>query len=184
MVSRLQIHKAAQLGLKPAPNSRGLDWAAFGAPPAAGEHLPPSQNRTKYRDVQEQMDATRGSRQGAGQHGRAAVAGGQTVDTPSGCGVAQAESCQSPHTAAASAAGPHAVTGLPRSVALQQQQQQHDPQKRLRAVQKKLRQIAALEEKRCSGAVQLLPEELAKLEQKAALEAEALQLQTALNALS
>jgi hypothetical protein len=69
-------------------------------------------------------------------------------------------------------------------VALQQQQQQHDPQKRLRAVQKKLRQIAALEEKRCSGAVQLLPEELAKLEQKAALEAEALQLQTALNALS
>lgn len=39
----MQLVKAAQLGLKPAPNSQDLEWAAFGAPPAASAALPASQ---------------------------------------------------------------------------------------------------------------------------------------------
>lgn len=143
----LQIHKAAQLGLKPAPNGVGLDWEAFGAPPEASEQPLPLQ--------------------GAGQRGTAAAAGGRTR---------LADSRQTPHMAAASAAGAPAAASLPHPAAFQQQQPQ-DPEKRLRAVQKKLRQIAALEQKRRSSSVQLLPEEVAKLEQRGALEAEALQLQ-------
>jgi hypothetical protein len=83
------------------------------------------------------------------------------------------------------------VAGLPRAVALQHQQQQQqqvkqqqvkqeqDPAKRLRAVQKKLRQIAALEQRQLQGReqVELLPDEAAKLQQRGQLEAEAQQLQ-------
>ena len=51
-------------------------------------------------------------------------------------------------------------------------------QKRVRALQKKLRQIAALEEKKAGGQA-LGPEELAKLQQRAELEAEAAALAAA-----
>ena len=80
---------------------------------------------------------------------------------------------------------------MPRAVALQQAQQApqpaaavadaqapQDPAKRLRGVQKKLRQIGAIEEKEAAGQA-LQAEELAKLEQKAALEAEAAALAAA-----
>jgi len=40
-----QLHKAAQLGLRPAPktNTSDFSWAAFGPPPEDGKALPPSQ---------------------------------------------------------------------------------------------------------------------------------------------
>ncbi len=38
----MQLHKNAQLGLKPAPNGRDFRWSSFGAPPPPGG-LPPSQ---------------------------------------------------------------------------------------------------------------------------------------------
>lgn len=31
--ARVQVHKVAQLGLKPAPNSQDFRWTAFGSPP-------------------------------------------------------------------------------------------------------------------------------------------------------
>lgn len=42
VTSPMQLHKNAQLGLKPAPNGRDFRWGSFGAPPPPGG-LPPSQ---------------------------------------------------------------------------------------------------------------------------------------------
>ncbi|KAL4436551.1 hypothetical protein ABPG75_003690 [Micractinium tetrahymenae] len=183
-----KVHKAAQLGLKPAPNSQGFDWAAFGPPPAADAHLPPSQNKGGFLDLQKRMDAaTTGSKHSA-----------ERDDEGQGSGrAAKTADCQSPRAAAAAAA----AARLPRSVALrqagqaaaaaavpaqqeqqaqqtEQQQAQQDPAKCLRALQKKLRQIAALEERQRAGQA-MQAEESDKLGQKAHLEAEAAALQAA-----
>ncbi len=93
--------------------------------------------------------------------------------------AARTADCQSPRAAGAAGA---AASGLPqtgqaaREAAPQQTQQaqqaQQDPAKRLRALQKKLRQIAALEERQRGGQA-LQDQELEKLGQKAQLEAEA-----------
>ncbi|PSC68487.1 activating signal cointegrator 1-like isoform B [Micractinium conductrix] len=99
-----KLVKAAQLGLKPAPNSQDLEWAAFGAPPAASAALPASQNKTKYQDSQQQRKRQSGAApagEGGGGNGHAA----------------KTETCQSPRAAAASAAA------LPRAVVHQQAQQ-------------------------------------------------------------
>ena len=92
---------------------------------------------------------------------------------------------QSPRRAAAAAA----AAGVPRAVALQQAQQQAqqaqqvqqaptDPAKRLRAVQKKLRQITGIADKAAAGTA-LNDEERQKLAGRAALEAEAAALAVA-----
>ena len=116
---------------------------------------------------------------------------GQAADQGGGK-AARTAGCSSPR-AAATAAAAAAAAGVPRAVALQQQAQQaqqhqqraaeapqppQDPTKRLRAVQKKLRQVALIEEKEAAGQA-LQTEELAKLGQKAALEAEAAALAAA-----
>ncbi|PRW33985.1 activating signal cointegrator 1 [Chlorella sorokiniana] len=156
-----QLHKNAQLGLKPAPNGRDFRWSSFGAPPPPGG-LPASQNKTKFMEAQRRQSQT--AEQGGGKAARTAGS-------------------SSPRAASAAAA----AAGVPRAVALQQaqqaaaaagQQQEQDPAKRLRAVQKKLRQIAAIEEKAAAGQA-LQAEELAKLGQKAVLEAEAAALAAA-----
>lgn len=120
------------------------------------------QNKTKF--VEQQRRQTQAAEQGGGKAARTA-------------------GCTSPR---AGAAAPE-TAGVPRAVALQQAQQAQraqqqvaaeppqDPAKRLRAVQKKLRQIATIQEKAASGQA-LQAEELAKLSQKAALEAEAASL--------
>ncbi|EFN59729.1 hypothetical protein CHLNCDRAFT_133320 [Chlorella variabilis] len=161
-----KIHKTAQLGLKPAPNGRDFGWAAFGAAPSTH----------KYQELQRKMDAARGAPGAAGDSQRPCRAADGGEEEGGGHGpVAKTSGSQSPRAAAAAAAAA-AVAGLPRAVALQQQQQ--DPRRRLRAVQKKLRQIAVLEERqRERWAAQLLPEEAAKLAQREQLEAEAAALQ-------
>ena len=184
-----QVHQVALLGLRPAPNSRELRWAAFGPPPSPHADLPPSKNKNKYRELQRKLDAARIGDADAPE----AVDGTEGDSRGSGKAGKSCES-QSP--------------GLPRAVALQQQQAAtaaaaeaeaaaapaSDPQKRLRAVQKKLRQIAALEERQAAdkavaaaaggrGPVllpPLLPEEACKLAQRGALEREAAQLEEAL----
>ena len=220
---RQQIHKTAQLGLKPAPNGRDFGWAAFGAAPVADAPLPPSQasarlprcagasqpgkhavhllgvlgrhpkqvqrcfrqavltcawpqSTHKYQELQRKMDAARGAPGAAGDSQRPCRAADGGEEEGGGHGpVAKTSGSQSPRAAAAAAAAA-ALAGLPRAVALQQQQQ--DPRRRLRAVQKKLRQIAVLEERqRERWAAQLLPEEAAKLAQREQLEAEAAALQ-------
>ncbi|KAL4426251.1 hypothetical protein ABPG77_009866 [Micractinium sp. CCAP 211/92] len=168
-----KVHKAAQLGLKPAPNSQEFRWAEFGPPPAADGALPPAQNKDGFRDLQRRMGVARagskhGSERDASEHGSGRAA--RTAD------------CQSPRAAGAAGA---AASGLPqtgqaaREAAPQQTQQaqqaQQDPAKRLRALQKKLRQIAALEERQRGGQA-LQDQELEKLGQKAQLEAEAASL--------
>lgn len=134
--------------------------------------LPPLQNKHKYQELQQRMDATRiesgsgksSSRKQHGGGGQAAEDGQQQQQGGKGQ-VAKTAACQSPRAAAAQQA--------------QQAQQQADPQKRLRAAQKKLRQIAALQEKQAGGQA-LQPEEIAKLAQRAQLEAEVAALQQTL----
>ncbi len=127
------------------------------------------------------MDAARG---GTGDTLQPHSASGGSAEEGSWHSAAvEGESCLASNaaTVAAAAAAATALAGLPRAVALQQQQQQasqQDPQRRLRAVQKKLRQIAALEERqRGNGAIPLQPEEAAKLAQRRQLVAEEAALQ-------
>lgn len=144
------------------------------------------QSKHRYKELQARLDATRSSGSGPEQQqleGTRAEAG-EACGQASGHQVARTGTCTSPRAATASAAATRAVAGLPRAVVQQQQQQQQtkqeqDPAKRLRAVQKKLRQIAALEQRQLQGReqVELLPGEAAKLQQRGQLEAEAQQLQ-------
>jgi hypothetical protein len=191
----LQLLKAAQLGLKPASNSRDFSWAAFGPPPALVANLPPSANKTKYAELQRKLDAARDGAAGIEEPTAAAAAGG--ADGGSGSSkAARGEECQSPRAATTAAAG------VPRSVALQSRQrlatagetphrqqpqqepqqatqvpeQEQDPGKRLRAVRKKLRAIEALEGRLASGQALSL-EEMTKVQQRQQLEDEAAELE-------
>lgn len=187
-----KLHKVALLGLKPAPNGKDFDWSAFGQAPAEDAGLAPSKSKQKFRELQQRMDA---GRMNSGS-GNVSSGGSGDDQEQGGRRAAKTQACQSPRAAAAAAA----MGGVPRSLALKQQQaqqatqqaqqatqqaqqaaqqaqqaQQLDPAKRLRAVEKKLRQIAALEDLQRGGQV-LRAEEAAKLEQRAALEAELAQL--------
>lgn len=122
----LQMLRIASMGLKPPPQGQdAFTLARFGRPPAARGAAPVAAGAS-----------------GGGD--------GELAKAP------RKEGASSPRASAAAAQrGPGGGVGVLRAVALQQVQQaaqQQDPAKRLRAVQKKLRQIKALAEKQATGA--------------------------------
>lgn len=128
------------------PGRTSLPEAALQLLPAC---LPLPQNKHKFLEQQKEKEG----RERGGGGGKAPKTGG----------------CQSPQMAALEHQQQQAWEEQ------QVQQQQQDPAKRLRSVQKKLRQIAALEEKQRAGQA-LSPEEAAKLAQRQQVEAEGAQL--------
>eukprot|EP00887_Chlorella_sp_A99_P003712 scaffold7.g3712.t1 len=164
----VKVHRAALQGLTPAPNGSAFSWAVFGLPPPPSADLPASASKHRFAEHQA---AAAAARQGGG--------GADAAKARKG------EQAQSPRAAAAAARQQQHLEARQEQAGQQEQargqkleQQQQDPARRLRALQKKLRQATALVERAAAGQA-LSKEEAAKAAAVVALEAEAAELEAA-----